>query len=45
LDIIFTSGYASHHIVDSYIIDEYLNFLQKPYSMRDLAFMIRKILD
>jgi two-component system cell cycle sensor histidine kinase/response regulator CckA len=45
LKYLFTSGYTSNVIVHHGVLDEGLDFLQKPYSMKDLAFKVRDVLE
>ena len=42
---IFSSGYTDDHIVHSGILDEGVNFLQKPFSIQSLAKKVRSVLD
>lgn len=42
---VFTSGYTANVIEHQGILDDAVLFLQKPYSMRNLAIIIRKALD
>jgi CheY-like chemotaxis protein len=43
--ILFTSGYAEDHIVQSGSLDKGVDFLQKPYSIQTLAKKVREVLD
>ncbi|NPA25658.1 MAG: PAS domain S-box protein [Deltaproteobacteria bacterium] len=45
LKVIFTSGYADNYIVHNGMLEEGVNFIQKPYSLQDLGMMVRKVLD
>jgi len=45
LKLLFTSGYTGNHIVHSGVLEEGVNFIQKPYSIKDFAKKIRQILD
>jgi CheY-like chemotaxis protein len=45
LKILFISGYNADVIVHQGIPDEGINFMQKPFSNRDLALKVRAILD
>jgi PAS domain S-box-containing protein len=45
LKIVYTSGYADNYIVHNGIIEAGVNFLQKPYTLKDLGAMVRKVLD
>ena len=43
--ILFASGYTDNHIVHSGSLDEGIDFIHKPFSVKDLARRIREILD
>ncbi|MBO8131393.1 MAG: PAS domain S-box protein [Candidatus Marinimicrobia bacterium] len=45
IKLLFTSGYTDDYIVNTGIIDKDVNFINKPYSLKDMAFKIREILD
>lgn len=45
LKVIYASGYSGDHISESGILNKYLNFINKPYSMHTLAKKIREVLD
>ncbi len=45
LKVIYTSGYTDNHIVHNGMLEDGINFIQKPYSIEDLAKTIRKILE
>ena len=45
LKIIYVSGHTDNHIVHNGILEEGINFIQKPYSQQLLATQIRKTLD
>ncbi|HDK35980.1 MAG TPA: PAS domain S-box protein, partial [Bacteroidetes bacterium] len=45
LKILFASGYANNHIAHWGVLDKDVNFINKPYSITDVAYKIRKILD
>jgi PAS domain S-box-containing protein len=45
IDILFTSGYTSNHIVRSGRLEKGINFLHKPFSIKDLSQKIRYIID
>jgi PAS domain S-box-containing protein len=45
LKIIFFSGYTDNSIVHHGVLDEGVEFIQKPYSHLDLAIKIRSVLD
>ena len=42
---LFVSGYAGKTILDHKVVDLETNFLQKPYTLRQLSSKIRKALD
>jgi two-component system cell cycle sensor histidine kinase/response regulator CckA len=42
---LFMSGYTSNVIAHQGVLDEGVHFIQKPFSMHDLAFKLRKVLD
>ena len=42
---VFTSGYTSDVIAHHGLLDEDVHFLQKPFSVSDLAAKIREVLD
>jgi two-component system, cell cycle sensor histidine kinase and response regulator CckA len=44
LKCLFTSGYTANVIAHHGVLDKGLNFIEKPFSMQDLAAMIRKSL-
>jgi two-component system, cell cycle sensor histidine kinase and response regulator CckA len=43
--LLFVSGYAGKSVLDHKVIDLENNFLQKPYTLKQLAGKIRKVLD
>ena len=43
--LVFVSGYAGKTVLDHDVFDDETPFLQKPYSLRDLASKIRVALD
>jgi PAS domain S-box-containing protein len=43
--VLFASGYADNHVVQSGELDKNINFLQKPYSIKILLKKIREILE
>ena len=43
--ILYASGYTDNHIVHSGILDEGINFIQKPYSVQTLSKKVREILN
>jgi two-component system cell cycle sensor histidine kinase/response regulator CckA len=45
LKVLFTSGYTADVISHRGVLDEGVHFLQKPFSMRDLAFKVREVLE
>ena len=45
LRCLFMSGYTADIIVHQGVLDEGVNFIQKPFTLKDLAFMVRKVLD
>jgi PAS domain S-box-containing protein len=45
LKFLFISGYTADVIAHHGVLDEGLNFLQKPFSMTNLAFKVRSVLD
>jgi len=45
LRVLFTSGYTENAIVHHGRLDEGVSFLSKPYKRRDLADMVRRVLD
>lgn len=42
--VIFVSGYADQHIVNNGLLENGINFIQKPYSIETLAAKIRTVL-
>ncbi len=45
LPILFTSGYTDDAIVRHGVLETNVNFIQKPYSLDDLAWKVRDLLD
>ncbi|WP_051328299.1 PAS domain S-box protein [Desulfatirhabdium butyrativorans] len=45
IKVLFMSGYTSNVIQQKGILDEGIQFIQKPFSVRDFAEKVRKILD
>ena len=45
LKILFMSGYTANVIAHHGVLDEGVNFIQKPFTMKDLVTKIRKVLD
>ncbi len=43
--VLYVSGYTENHIVHNGILEENVNFINKPYSVEVLASTVRKILD
>jgi CheY-like chemotaxis protein len=43
--IIFVSGYTGDHISHNGMLERDINFLAKPYSLKDLSLIVRKVLD
>jgi DNA-binding NtrC family response regulator len=43
--ILFVSGYAGQTILDHKVVDVEHNFLQKPFTLRQLANKVRAVLD
>ena len=44
LKVLFMSGYSSDIVADKDLIDERVNFIQKPFSLKSLSIMVQKIL-
>ena len=42
---LFMSGYTSNAIVHRGVLDEGVSFIQKPFSMKDLAAKVREVLE
>jgi CheY-like chemotaxis protein len=45
IKILFMSGYTANVIAHHGVLDKGVNFIQKPFSKKDIAVKIRKILD
>ena len=45
IHVIYVSGYTYQHLMREGSLQEGLNFIQKPYSIRDLALMIKNLLN
>jgi two-component system cell cycle sensor histidine kinase/response regulator CckA len=45
LKCLFTSGYTANVIAHRGVLEEGVNFLQKPFSMKDLASKVRQALE
>jgi len=43
--VIYVSGYTDSHIVQNGLLEEGVNFVHKPYSLKTLASAVRKVLD
>lgn len=43
--IIFTSGYTDDEVLNIKIKDKSVNFINKPYTIRELALIVREVLD
>jgi len=43
--VLFVSGYAGQTVVDHKVVDVENNFLQKPFTLKQLAVKVRKVLD
>ena len=43
--VLFTSGYASHVLLEDGVLSEATSFLQKPFALDDLARKVREMLD
>ena len=43
--VVYVSGYTNITIVHNGMLEEGVNFLQKPYTIKGLAGQIRKVLD
>lgn len=43
--VIFVSGYTDNHIVNNGLLEEGVNFIHKPYSIKTLAAAVRRVLD
>jgi two-component system, cell cycle sensor histidine kinase and response regulator CckA len=44
MKLLFVSGYAGRTVLDHKVLDSENNFLQKPYTLKELAGKIREIL-
>jgi PAS domain S-box-containing protein len=44
MKILFMSGYTANVIIHRGVLDDDINFIQKPYSMEDLAVNVREVL-
>ena len=45
IEILFASGYMDNHIAHQGVLDSGINFIGKPYSVKAVAYQIRKLLD
>jgi len=45
MQILFMSGYTADVIAHRGVLDEGVNFIQKPFSVKDLAVKVKKVLD
>ncbi len=45
IHILFASGYTDTFVESNGTLNDSINFIPKPYNIRDLAFMLREILD
>jgi signal transduction histidine kinase/CheY-like chemotaxis protein len=45
LRVLYTSGYASHVLLEDGVLSETTSFLQKPFALDDLACKVREVLD
>jgi CheY-like chemotaxis protein len=45
LRVLYTSGYASHVLLEDGVLSEATSFLQKPFALDDLAHKVREVLD
>ena len=45
MKILFMSGYTADVVVNRGVLDKGVNFIQKPFSMRNLAVKVREALD
>ncbi len=43
--VIYVSGYTDDHLTRNHMIDKGINFLPKPFSIRQIASIVRKVLD
>jgi DNA-binding NtrC family response regulator len=45
LRLLFMSGYTANAIAHQGVLDEGVQFIQKPFSTKDLAIVVRRVLD
>jgi PAS domain S-box-containing protein len=45
IKVIYVSGYTDNHIVHNGLLEEGVNFIHKPYSVKALASTVRRVLD
>ena len=45
MKVIYVSGYTDNHIVNNGLLEEGVNFIHKPYSIKTLAATVRRVLD
>jgi FixJ family two-component response regulator len=45
LKTLYMSGYTANVIAHHGVIDEGVKFIQKPFSLKDLAVKVRKVID
>ena len=45
LKVLFMSGYTASIIVNQGVLDQGVHFIQKPFSVEDLAAKVREVLD
>ena len=45
LKVLFMSGYTASIIVNQGVLDQGVHFIQKPFSIEDLAAKVREVLD
>jgi len=45
LKVLYMSGYTNNVVDHHGVLDEYISFIQKPYSLHALASKVREVLD